>query len=70
MFLPKEAMTGYFATIATYNPVTYLLESLRSLITVGWDWEALGKGLASIAGVGVVSIGLALAALRGRASRK
>ena len=31
-FLPKEALTGWLSTIATYNPVTYVLEGLRSLI--------------------------------------
>ena len=36
-FLPRDAMTGYMSTIAAYNQVTYLLASLRSLISVGWD---------------------------------
>lgn len=70
VFVPREVMTGWFATIATYNPVTYLLEAMRSLVSTGWDLEALGKGMAAVAGVGVVSISLALAALRGRARRK
>jgi ABC-2 type transport system permease protein len=68
-FLPKDALTGWLATVATYNPVTYLLEALRSLVFVGWDGDALLKGAAAIAGVGVVSIGLALATLRGRVKR-
>ena len=46
-FLPKEALTGWLATVATYNPVTYVLEGLRSLITVGWDWDALAAGAAA-----------------------
>ena len=70
VFVPREAMTGWLATVATYNPVTYLLEALRSLITVGWDIEALAKGIACIVGVGVVSGTLALTALIGRTRRK
>ena len=70
VFLPREAMTGWMATVAGYNPITYVLDALRSLLIVGWDWEVLGKGMLSILGVGVVSIGLALAALKGRATRK
>ena len=31
----------WFRTIATYNPVSYLLEGIRSLFIVGWDGEAL-----------------------------
>ncbi len=68
-FIPLEAMTGWLQAIATYNPVTYLLGALRSLVMVGWEWDELLKGLACLAGVGVVSVSLALAALRGRVSR-
>ncbi len=70
VFVPREAMTGWLATVATYNPVTYLLDALRSLIVVGWDAEALAKGIACIVGVGVVSGTLALTALIGRTRRK
>ncbi len=70
VFLPKEALTGWLSTVATYNPVTYLLDGLRSLITVGWDGAALGKALASVAGVGLVSMTLAMTTLRGRVRRR
>lgn len=69
-FLPKEAMTGWLSAVATYNPVTYLLEALRSLLMVGWDVEALLKGLAAVVWVGLVSMTLALLALRGRTLRR
>jgi len=68
-FLPKEALTGWLSTIATYNPVTYVLEGLRSLITEGWVWSDLGKGLLAIFAVGAVSFSLASAAMRGRISQ-
>jgi ABC-2 type transport system permease protein len=64
--VPKQVLTGWFSTVATYNPVTYLLGALRSLITTGWQAGALLQGLAAIVSIGVVSIGLALAALRVR----
>ena len=44
-FLPKEALTGWLAAIATFNPVTYLLAALRSLIIEGWDWTAIGQSV-------------------------
>lgn len=68
-FLPQEALTGWLATVATYNPVTYLLDALRALLTQGWEAEALLGGLAAIAGLGAVSFSLAFAALRGRTAR-
>ena len=70
VFVPKEAMTGWLATVATFNPVTYLLDALRSLIVTGWDAQALLGGFACIAGVGLVSGTLALTALIGRTRRK
>ncbi len=70
LFVPQEEMTGWLSAAADYNPVTYVLAALRSVIYGGWDGQALLNGLIAIAAVGVVSIGLALAALRGRATRK
>ena len=70
VFVPKEVMTGWLATVATFNPVTYLLDALRSLIVTGWDVQALLGGLACIVGVGIVSGTLALTALIGRTRRR
>lgn len=67
-FLPQEALTGWLSTVATYNPVTYVLDGLRSLITEGWIWEDLAKGLLAMLAVTIVSFGLASAAMRGRIS--
>lgn len=68
-FLPKEALTGWFATVADFNPVTYVLAALRSLIIDGWQGRALLEGLAAIAIVMAINLTLALTALRGRLSR-
>jgi ABC-2 type transport system permease protein len=68
-FLPKEALSGWLSAVATVNPVTYLLQGLRSLTTEGWVWSDLGWALLAVMGVGIVSMGLALAALRGRVKR-
>jgi ABC-2 type transport system permease protein len=67
--VPKESMTGWLQTLVTLNPVTYLLEGMRSLITEGWSTKLFGTGLA-IAGVFTIGFGLAFMALRGRVSRK
>lgn len=65
-FMPKEALTDWMATAATFNPVTYLLAALRALILEGWDLRTVGLGLAAVLVVGIVSLTLALAALRSR----
>jgi hypothetical protein len=42
---------------------------LRSLVTAGWQWAALGKAVLAVAMVAIVSMSLCLAALRGRTRR-
>lgn len=69
-FLPKEALTGWLAQVASYNPVTYLLAGLRSLTTTGWDMSALLPAIGAIAGVALLSQLMAFRALNGRTKRK
>ncbi len=68
-FLPQEALTGWLSTVATYNPVTYILAGLRSLLTDGWVAKDLLGAFLAIAGVGAVSFTLAFTALKARVSR-
>lgn len=63
--LPKAALAGWFSAIATYNPVTYVMDALRSLV-IGWRLGVLVQGLAALAGIGLVTMSLALLALRRR----
>ena len=57
---------GWLDTVAAWNPVTYLLEGLRSLTMEGWRWGELGQALLAIAVVATVSMSLCFGALRGR----
>jgi len=63
-FLPQEALTGWLATVADYNPVTYLLAGLRALISSGWVLVDLLPAMGAVALVGLVSFFLAFGALR------
>ena len=69
-FLPQEALTGWLSTVADWNPVTYLLAGMRTLILTGWDADEILKGFAAIVGVGAVSMTLAFMALRGRSQAR
>ena len=60
---------GWFKTAATLNPVSYMIECVRSLIIVGWDPEALLLGFGFIVLIGIVSLALASRALRLRMTR-
>jgi ABC-2 type transport system permease protein len=62
MNLPRNLIEAdWFRTAATINPVSYMIEGLRSLIIEGWDAQALalGFGFATL-GAGIA---MALAAL-------
>ena len=65
-YVPRSQLTGWLATVAAWNPVTYLLDGLRSLAMQGWHWDELGKALLAIVIVGAVSMSLCFGALRGR----
>jgi ABC-2 type transport system permease protein len=56
----------WFRTIATYNPVSYLLEAIRSLIITGWDGRALALGFTIAIALVIVSIFGASRAVRRR----
>ncbi len=68
-YVPRAQLSGWLGSIATWNPVTYVLEGLRSLVTQGWQWDSLIKAVLAIIAVGLVSMSLCLAALRGRTRR-
>ena len=59
----------WFRIAATINPVSYMIECVRSLIIVGWDPQALALGFGFVIVLGVVSLMLASRALRTRMTR-
>jgi ABC-2 type transport system permease protein len=68
-YVPRSQLTGWLDTIAAWNPVTYLLEGLRSLALRGWQWDELGQAAVALAIVGAISMAMCFAALRGRIRR-
>jgi len=65
-YVPRAQLTGWLDTVATWNPVTYLLDGLRVLLMEGWEWTDLGQALVAVAVVGAISMTLCFGALRGR----
>jgi len=68
-YVPKNQLSGWLHAVAAWNPVTYLLEGLRSLVTVGWDASDIGAALLAVVIVGALSMTMCFAALRGRIRR-
>lgn len=70
MALPRDLIEiGWFQTVATYNPVSYMLEGIRSLVIIGWDGEALALGFACAGGLAALALAAASSALRTRMLR-
>jgi ABC-2 type transport system permease protein len=70
MSLPRNLIeTDWFRTVATYNPVSYMLEAIRSLVIDGWDGEALALGFACAGGLAAIALFAASSALRTRMVR-
>jgi ABC-2 type transport system permease protein len=70
MNIPRNLMpVTWFRWFATANPVSYLIEAVRSLVITGWNGEALALGF----GVGIAAViagfGLSLRALPERMAR-
>jgi ABC-2 type transport system permease protein len=53
-FVPEAMMPNWMQVVNDWNPITFLIEAIRALMTTGYDWTAIGKALASMAVVGVV----------------
>ena len=70
MNLPRNLIEiDWFRAVATVNPVSYLIECVRSLIITGWDGEALALGFGIAAVIAVAGLALASIALRTRLAR-
>ena len=65
-FAPKEFFAPWLEFLATVNPVTYIVEGMRSLVLDGWDAAAIGKAFASIIAMGTFTMSLVLWGLRSR----
>jgi ABC-2 type transport system permease protein len=69
--LPRNLIkASWFRDIATYNPISYLLEGLRSLVIKGWDAQALALGFGFAAALLVITLALSQSAMRTRLARK
>jgi ABC-2 type transport system permease protein len=70
MNLPRNLIEAdWFRTAATLNPVSYMIEGLRSLIIEGWNVQALALGFGFATAAVAIAMGLAAVALRKQMAR-
>jgi ABC-2 type transport system permease protein len=63
-FVPRNLLTRPMEIAATYNPVTYIMEALRSLILDDFAWGAIGRGFAVVAVLGALMVTLNVRTIR------
>ena len=69
-FVPLELLGGWLKTAAMFNPITYVLGGMRSLMLTGWQVNELWPAVAACLILAVAMYGLAAYALRVRTRRK
>lgn len=63
-FVPRSLLTRPMEIAATFNPVTYLMEGIRSLILEHYAWAKIGRGFAVVAVFGVAMVFLNVRTIR------
>jgi ABC-2 type transport system permease protein len=63
-FVPRDLLTRPMEIAATFNPVTYVMEALRSLILEDLEWHSIARGFAVVAVCGVVMVLLNVRVIR------
>ncbi len=62
-FVPFDRLSPLMETLARLNPVSYVIEGLRSLVILGWDPGKLAACAAVIVGLAAVLTALSLRAI-------
>jgi ABC-2 type transport system permease protein len=63
-FVPREMLTRPMEIAATFNPVTYVMEALRSLILQDLVWSDIWPGFAVVAVLGALMLALNVRMIR------
>ncbi len=63
-FVPRDLLTRPMEIAATFNPVTYIMEALRSLILDDLAWARIGRGFGVVALFGVVMVAMNVRTIR------
>jgi ABC-type multidrug transport system permease subunit len=63
-YAPLALLTGWLHTVATYNPVRFIIDAARQGFIGDLSWDSTWKGFLSLAGLTVLVTAFALRSLR------
>jgi ABC-2 type transport system permease protein len=70
VYLPRNLIhSDWFRTVANWNPVSYLLEGIRSVLIIGWDGVALARAFLIAGAIASLALTAAVLAMRSRMGR-
>lgn len=71
LMLPRDLVqAGWFRVVATYNPLSYLIEAPRSLLVSGWEAQPLILGVAVSGAILVGALVLTASSMRALSVRR
>lgn len=65
-FFPTELMSGIYRSVATRNPITWMVDGARHQVVVGFDWSEAATAIGVAAALAALAVCGANAALRAR----
>lgn len=69
-FVPINQLSGWLEVAARLNPITYILEGMRTILLQGWETQAILYAVAACLGLSFVTFVFSLFGLRLRTSRQ
>jgi ABC-2 type transport system permease protein len=63
-FVPATLMPEWLQVVNAWNPISHVIEAMRSLMTVGIEWGVLGRAVVSVALLGLALHSITLWAFR------
>ena len=65
-FFPPELAGGWFETVASVNPVSWLVNGTRHLVIFGWHWPGALQAIGVSSGIMVLGVASAVRGLKKR----
>ncbi len=55
-FMPKDLMAEWFQVAVSVNPVNYVMEAIRAIVVVGWEWEHILPGMSILIAMTIAAL--------------
>jgi len=53
-FVPEALMPDWLRVINDWNPISYVIEAMRALMTTGYDWNLIGTAVLMVGVLGLI----------------